>query len=198
MEEQFVTYDIALKLKGLGYDGECFGAFNNNQLLERATSDYWDNGSLLRINKATTSNYVALAPLWQQAFDWLEMKHNLFGWVTSKSVEGTNNTIYIPHGRTIPNTIKNNLVVDLIPYSTSIKSYDANKICLEHLIGIVESRLNKVNPDTHIKQELIRAYSIGKTIQSNHSGKWEDFVPQNQVDRPNFDYGNIDNWRIKP
>ena len=48
------------------------------------------------------------------------------------------------------------------------------------------------------KELILKAYSEGKIIQSNHSGDWSDFVPQNQVDKPNLDYGTIDNWRIKP
>ena len=47
------------------------------------------------------------------------------------------------------------------------------------------------------KELILDAYSKGKTIQSNHSGKWSDFSPQNQVDRPNLNYGTKDNWRIK-
>lgn len=46
--------------------------------------------------------------------------------------------------------------------------------------------------------EMKNAYKSGKTIQSNHQGTWKDFVPQNQVDRPNFDHGLISNWRVKP
>ena len=46
--------------------------------------------------------------------------------------------------------------------------------------------------------KLKLAYSQGKTIQSNHSGKWEDFVSHNQLDKPNFSYGKESNWRIKP
>jgi hypothetical protein len=48
------------------------------------------------------------------------------------------------------------------------------------------------------KQEILEAYKKGKTIQANHTGEWHDFVPQNQVDRPNLDYGEEENWRVKP
>jgi hypothetical protein len=47
-------------------------------------------------------------------------------------------------------------------------------------------------------EQLNSAYQNGKTIQSNHDGIWEDFIPHNQLDRPNFKYGGIDHWRIKP
>ena len=48
------------------------------------------------------------------------------------------------------------------------------------------------------KEVLSKAYKEGKIIQSNNSGEWINFEPQNQVDSPNFDYKSIDNWRIKP
>lgn len=48
------------------------------------------------------------------------------------------------------------------------------------------------------KEMLLKAYKEGKTIQSKSSGNWKDFEPQNQLDYPNFDYGSIENWRIKP
>lgn len=48
------------------------------------------------------------------------------------------------------------------------------------------------------RESLLEAYKKGKTIQSNHTGEWKDFVPQNQLDRPNLNYGTLDNWRIKP
>lgn len=49
------------------------------------------------------------------------------------------------------------------------------------------------------KEEIMQAFNEGKTIQSNHStGVWRDFRRHNQVDRPNVDYGNESNWRIKP
>lgn len=47
-------------------------------------------------------------------------------------------------------------------------------------------------------ENLIMAYKSGKTIQSKSSGEWKDFVPQNQVDSPNWEYMGIENWRIKP
>jgi len=51
---------------------------------------------------------------------------------------------------------------------------------------------------TDWKEQIALAYKQGKTIQANHTGEWHDFIPQNQVDRPNLDHGTEDNWRIKP
>lgn len=47
------------------------------------------------------------------------------------------------------------------------------------------------------KEIILKGYNNNKTIQSNHCGKWKDFVPQNQLDKPNLNYGDESNWRIK-
>lgn len=61
MKEQFVTYEIALKLKELGFDEPCFGWYS------------YEEFNPLRIQKCET--YLGIesctkAPLWQQAIDW--------------------------------------------------------------------------------------------------------------------------------
>jgi hypothetical protein len=60
MKEQFVTYDIALKFKELGFDEECFAEiFSDNSIC--ITRPYKNSES---------SDGVILAPLWQQAINW--------------------------------------------------------------------------------------------------------------------------------
>lgn len=68
MQKQFVTYEIALKLKELGFDEECLGWF-------------WGKTPVLEIGRTTLDaliNPAILAPLWQQAIDWLREKHSIF------------------------------------------------------------------------------------------------------------------------
>lgn len=64
MKEQFIPYELALKLKELGFDEECFG--------------FYDLGKLY-LSGVTKQNFhevtQVLAPLWQQAFDWFREKH---------------------------------------------------------------------------------------------------------------------------
>ena len=80
MKEQFVTYEIALKLKELGFDEECLSFWFKK---EHKLSIEITYGGLIRmceINKNSQydniSNYIS-APIWQQAIDWLLEKHNL-------------------------------------------------------------------------------------------------------------------------
>ena len=68
MQEQFVTWDIALKLKELGFNEECFGLFTRNK--EFLVKDFITN-------EEAKEYYGGIAtPLWQQAIDWFREKHN--------------------------------------------------------------------------------------------------------------------------
>ena len=57
------------------------------------------------------------APTQSTLSNWLREEHNIHIWASCKTNDD-GKTIFIPHGRTIPDTIKNRLVVDIIPYST--------------------------------------------------------------------------------
>lgn len=55
--------------------------------------------------------------------------------------------------------------------------------------------------DEEIKASLLEAFKSGKTIQHCHHSAddvWYDFIPQNQLDKPNFNHGSLSNWRVKP
>ena len=66
MKEQFVTYEIALKLKELGFDEECFGLYKNKILFRYYETFTWND----------FSNSIK-APLWQQVIDWLREEHGI-------------------------------------------------------------------------------------------------------------------------
>ena len=61
MKEQFVTYEIALKLKELGFDEPCCALFRHERLFPILGFEI--------INSIKQS--VIAAPLWQQAFNWI-------------------------------------------------------------------------------------------------------------------------------
>lgn len=72
MKDQFVTYDMAKRLKELGFNEPCMAIFDNpkNVVFE----EQW----VAATNKDTmfdTENPTA--PLWQQAIDWLRIEHGL-------------------------------------------------------------------------------------------------------------------------
>ena len=67
MKEQFVTYEIALVLKELGFNEECFGYFKTDKNLHEF---YGSSEQVIDCN--------IQAPLWQQVIDWLREKHNIY------------------------------------------------------------------------------------------------------------------------
>lgn len=77
MKEQFVTYEMALKLKELRFDNPCIACytFPIKPELPILTGHYVNkfkefyNSKLKEINVA--------APLWQQVTDWLRITHNI-------------------------------------------------------------------------------------------------------------------------
>ena len=90
MENQFVTYEIALKLKELGFDEECIASYYTN-IKENNTAKYDvrkklnasfdynaftdedDSGYIRNSDK----EYYISAPLWQQVIDWFREKQNI-------------------------------------------------------------------------------------------------------------------------
>jgi hypothetical protein len=71
MNKEFVPYELAVKLKQLGFDEPCFARFNNDgDLLIAHTEKYIiDNG-------VDRSEFFTLAPLFQQAFRWFREPKN--------------------------------------------------------------------------------------------------------------------------
>ncbi len=61
MKEQFVPYDLALKLEELGFDEDCFMEWYQH---ETGYAELFKNSTYL-------PKHIIPAPLWQQAFDWL-------------------------------------------------------------------------------------------------------------------------------
>lgn len=79
MEEQFVTYEIALKLKELGFDEEVLATYDTDKL---------DTKNDLKIFAFSVPNkgifeegfkrgWCIKAPLWQQVIDWFRENHQI-------------------------------------------------------------------------------------------------------------------------
>jgi hypothetical protein len=77
MEKEFVSYEIALELKQLGFDEPCFGYFQENK-----TKVIIDNSGLI-----TNSNFSKIfsedrfrlvTPLYQQVFRWFREKYGVY------------------------------------------------------------------------------------------------------------------------
>lgn len=77
MEKEFVTYDLALSLKALGYNEHCFAIFDcdTHKLIQNILCqvDGCTNEAL-----GTVSDVVWItAPTWQAAFNWFEENYKM-------------------------------------------------------------------------------------------------------------------------
>ncbi len=76
MKNQFVTHEIALQMKELGFNEPCFTGFlNTNKALMPSLIDSIEKTSY--INSKLTA-HACTAPLWQQAIDWMRETHDFY------------------------------------------------------------------------------------------------------------------------
>ena len=67
MKEQFVTYEISLKIKELGFDESCLGIIYSDGQVITGTKEF--------INIMLRKDHECIkTPLWQQTIDWYEPK----------------------------------------------------------------------------------------------------------------------------
>ena len=78
MKKQFVTYEIALKLKELGFDEECLGFWYVSQI-NNSCIELRHGMCIFKSTSIELSKYPknVLAPLWQQCVDWFREKHKI-------------------------------------------------------------------------------------------------------------------------
>ena len=108
MKKQFVTYEIALKLKELGFNEECFGYYtpmkkwmmegtkfnserhfhgpnwansDNTMRFMYVQNSFGDRDSVVKNSGFTKAVENIATPLWQQAIDWFDSKELLVGTV---------------------------------------------------------------------------------------------------------------------
>lgn len=83
MKREFVTYEVAKRLKGLGFNGPCY-AFYQEEYVEDIPcmvdddDEYRATGSRTCVNSEIPKHYTG-APLYQQGFRWFRDEHNLYG-----------------------------------------------------------------------------------------------------------------------
>jgi len=74
MENEFVSYDIALAMKELGFDKKCLKCFKSYQIVRLGGQEY------IELMDVAYDDFIDLchAPLYQQAFRWFREKYKLF------------------------------------------------------------------------------------------------------------------------
>jgi len=87
MEKEFVPYELALRLKALGFDEPCFATYRKGAIGSQKPFEYdldyhtkvQMSSNIIPINSEYTeeSKWIS-APTWQSAFNWFLEKHSLY------------------------------------------------------------------------------------------------------------------------
>jgi hypothetical protein len=136
MEKEFVPYELALRMKALGFDEPCFGIhiIRNSSFLEK-----W------MPNQKECEIYFGgfLAPTFSQTFRWFREKYGLYSWIQLHN--GYINDSFYPE---LPITFSimdrktgNKYYERDIPHNYLYKTNEEAEFeCLQKLIEIVESK----------------------------------------------------------
>lgn len=132
MNKEFVPYELALKLKELGFDETCFGYWNIDPYLPNPT---------FNLVKPFDHEWCIPAPLYQQAFRWFREKYGLQHDITL-TVDGSNQLVgfYILIHKLDP-LLNEDQSIELEVNTTDRE--EAELECLTKLIEIVEQQKQK-------------------------------------------------------
>lgn len=76
--KEFVTPEIALKLKELGFNEPCLGIYDTDfKLYTDSKSEHFESQEKVQYIFGNIKYKIILAPLWQQVFDWFFDKHGI-------------------------------------------------------------------------------------------------------------------------
>ena len=145
MKKEFVPYELAVKLKDLGFDEPCFGYYVDGELrginlgIEElgGIEPYYQRFGFHTLNNHDIDNpnkIVVTAPTFSQAFRWLLNRHNLYGIIIpTETMNWTFKTMTVVED-----------VIEVPPYNhvdaNDYSTYEeAELACLEKLIEIINN-----------------------------------------------------------
>jgi hypothetical protein len=120
MAKEFIPYELALKLKQLGFDEPCLASWN------LFTNELNCNG----LPSTFQSEYVLQLPTYSQAFRWFRENYSLYSCINTFTEELGNNKPYFIYEIRNPEQFQLSEVYN--------KYEEAELACLEKLIEIVE------------------------------------------------------------
>jgi hypothetical protein len=131
MNNEFVSYEIALKLKELGFDEPCFTYYYNinGNIRTGIVVNIYNAWTYLGTKKLG----ITLAPLYQQVFRWFREKKNLYG-VYTMGDDWNNFYFHIWRNDTMTKTFvtSSNWVYETYE--------EAELACLDEMIKIIENK----------------------------------------------------------
>ena len=137
MQREFVTYEIALGLKELGFDEECFAIFfrtilNNGRTVNYISDDWESPFYKNRTNSESNSVDIVSAPLWQQVIDWFRERYN---WLIV--VDVANSTEYYAAIREFD---EDGCIISKIPYKNYPTYYKAREQAILKAIELCQKK----------------------------------------------------------
>ncbi len=130
MEKEFVPYELALRMKALGFDEPCFGYYEPSKEFNYLNWEIFKDLPYLAKNSEWQD--LCAAPTWQSAFRWFREKHFLSSDIIDRMSDGEKITYFFI------NEIKtDNKYFKTIPSKLFTNYEEAELACLEKLIEIV-------------------------------------------------------------
>jgi hypothetical protein len=138
MEKEFVPYELALRMKQLGFDGSCFAiwsGFDEQNFSITDTIRLYSSG--FRINGTQSSKFYindfnslrVAAPTFSQAFRWFREKYDLHHVIHQFTFKKGTDEEYLAEVAKADDTF------------SECRTYeDAEVACLEKLIEIIEEK----------------------------------------------------------
>jgi hypothetical protein len=127
MEKEFVPYELALKLKELGFDEECFSYYDLNNKPNFFGSDNLMDTHCVQVNR----------PTYSQTFRWFREEHYLISSIYQLSVNVKTGLSSFEYMIDKLNNLGLSQFIEDFPYNTY---EEAELACLENLIELVESK----------------------------------------------------------
>jgi hypothetical protein len=127
MEKEFVPYELAVKLKALGFDEPCLAGYSTSS----ENLEYYSRPLI------TKDSFTVDSPLYQQAFRWFREKHYLISSVYQLSVNVKSGLSSFEYMIDKLNNLGLSQFIEDFPYNTY---EEAELACLKNLIEIVENR----------------------------------------------------------
>ena len=136
MEKEFVPYELALRLKALGFNEKCYGYFTRDKEffyfdVDDLSSAYTKNMDNIVVN--SVNGLECTAPLYQQAFRWFREKYKLEG-ITQQAED----FVWYKWKISQYNEDGKKYVADWYEYETY---EEAELACIKKLIEIVKEKL---------------------------------------------------------
>ena len=126
MKNEFAPYELALRMKSLGFDEPCFGHYSNGELVYSSHT----NNNMQRFRYS--------APLYQQAFRWFREKYDLY-----PSINIYNDKWLCVIKSTVQSEIEVSgyIVATINNGHPTFETYEEAELeCLKKLIDIIESK----------------------------------------------------------